>query len=184
MPRLLAAGLVAVIANTASAVSFDLRFSNDAFFDTNTTQGQQARAAVTAAANFFALRLNDNLGAITPGGVNSWTATYTDPSTGGAGSAMNLTVAAGQLVVFIGARDLGGSTLGEGGPGGFSASGTSAFLSSVSTRGQGVTQGAGATDFGPWGGVAGVRQCGHDLDIRSHGLGRGRHFRPVLGRAS
>ena len=68
------------------------------------------------------------------------------------------------LLVYVGARDLGGDTLGLAGPGGFSASGTSTFLDTLITRGEGSrddvrnpTTGPNAgdptaIDFAPWGG--------------------------------
>lgn len=48
---------------------------------------------------------------------------------------------------------IAGSTLGIGGPGGFSAGGTAAFLNTVRARGQsGALLANDPTDFGPWGG--------------------------------
>lgn len=57
-------------------------------------------------------------------------------------------------MVFVGAYNLESSTLGQGGPGGFSGSGSSAFLDNASSRGKPGALGAptSQTDFGPRGG--------------------------------
>jgi hypothetical protein len=88
--------------------------------------GLQAREAMNAAAGFFEGKLKDDIDPIVESGFNSWTATFFHPSTGASGSAPGLSVAADTLVlvIFVGARDLGGttsggSTLGEAGPGAF-----------------------------------------------------------------
>src|SRR5204862_7594651 len=61
---------------------------------------------------------------------------------------------ANTLVIYVGGRsDLGGSELGQGGPGGFSASGSSTFVNNVGSRGQSGTTGTTPTDFAPRGGA-------------------------------
>jgi hypothetical protein len=94
-------------------------------------------------------RLADTLDAITPGGGNSWSANFSNPSTGTSASVANLNVPANTLIIYVGAHDLGLSTLGLGGVGGFSASGSAGWGNTVSTRGE---AGAPGSEFGPWGG--------------------------------
>lgn len=144
---LLAVGL----AGPASAVSITVDYSLDTsgFFDTGTANGLAARARLGEAATFFSNLLTDTLDAITPGGLNTWTNTFTNPSTGAAGSMTDITLGQDELLLYAGARSIPGTTLGIGGFGGFSASGFAPFLNSVSTRGQ---TGVGTTDFAPWGG--------------------------------
>jgi hypothetical protein len=94
----------------------------------------------------------DALEAIAPGGGQSWTARFTDPGTGLSASLDDLFVPADSIVVFAGARDLGGTTLGRSAPGTASTIGAAGWSANVQLRGQ---VGAGApvpTDFGPWGG--------------------------------
>ena len=67
-------------------------------------------------------------------------------------------MAANTILVYVGASNLGSTTLGVGAPGGFAASGTQAFVDNASSRGQAgalVTPPTRATDFGPWGGALG-----------------------------
>ncbi len=130
----------------AVTLSFDYSLDTNNFFadSTRKTLLESAGAQLTQ-------RLNDSLNAITVSGGNTWTASFNHPATGVQTSKVDLSVPADTLIVFAGGRNLG-STLGIGGPGGFSASGTQAFLTNVQTRGE---TGAGATpktDFGPWGG--------------------------------
>lgn len=146
--RVLVAAALLAIAQGAPAliVTFNYDFDSLDFFDPGTADGLAARAALEEAGDFFESRLSDNLSEIAPGGFNTWTAGFTHPGTGVAASVLDLEVAAEQIIIYAGARDLGGSTLGIVGPGSFSVAGTQAFVDIVSARGQG------AVDFGPWGG--------------------------------
>jgi hypothetical protein len=137
-------------ARAASALTISLDYS----LDTNGFFGSAAaRDALERAVDYYEA-FTDTLSAITPGGVNSWNANFTHPGTGVVHSIADLSVAADEIIVFAGGRSLGGS-LGVGGPGGFSASGTASFLDSVVGRSQPGALGppAGRTDFGPWGGA-------------------------------
>jgi len=144
----LAAALLAAGARDAAALSvtLDYTFDSGGFFD-----DPDARTAMEAAAGFFE-GFADSLDAISPGGVDTWDALFSDPATGNTLSLTDLPVAADEVIVFAGARDLPGSALGVGGPGGFSATGTQEFLEAVVTRGQAGVLDSPATDFGPWGG--------------------------------
>lgn len=154
--------LLAVFAPPAGAITIQFDFSTDSsgFFGVGNpgglSAGQAARDALLAAGSYYESLLGDSLAAITPGGPNSWEARYYHPATGILTSASNLSIPADTLRVFVGARELGGSTLAQAGPGGFSASGTSSWLNLVATRGEGDTQSPGAVDFGPWGGSLAV----------------------------
>ena len=128
-------------------VRFDYSMDTNNFFDT-----QAKKDLLQSIADGIVAHFTDNLTAITPGGGNSWSQVINHPATGSTVMVSNPSVLANEIVIYAGGRDLPGSTLGIGGPGGFSGSGTQVFLDNITQRGQGTTQGAGATDFGPWGG--------------------------------
>ncbi len=114
----------------------------------------QAVAALDQAAAYFEAFLDD-LDAITPGGGNSWTASFTNPGTGSAASVVDLGVLQDEVYIFAGSRSIPGSTLGIGGPGGFSfSSATLPFATAIQSRGEFAfgTPPASRTDFGMWGG--------------------------------
>lgn len=151
------AGVVLLGATVYPGVSaaFDIQF--DYSFDTNGFFNDTARQDVlNAAAGFFETHITDDLLAITPDGTtNIFDAQIAHPATGAGHWVNNLSVAADTLVVFVGARDLAGNTLGVGGPGGFAVSGFTSFVDAARTRGEGTlddVQGATATEFAPWGG--------------------------------
>jgi hypothetical protein len=143
-----ATGFALASASPASALSFvfDYTYDSSGFF------AQQARKdTLQAAAGFFEARITDQLSAITPGGSNTWTTSVFNPGGGSNISVSNLTIAADTLLIYAGGYDLGGSTLGLGGPGGYSAGGSPTFFDSI-TRGQTNASGTSATDVGIWGG--------------------------------
>lgn len=83
--------------------------------------------------------------------INTWTATFSHPSIDGVTqSEPDLTVAEDTLKIYVGAKDL--SSLGLGGPGGFSTSGLTDFGKKVKARGQTGALASSPTDFGRWGG--------------------------------
>lgn len=134
-------------------ITFDFDYSIDQanfnFFNPATQAGQDARAALNAAAQVYQDRLLDTPSAITPGGVNTWTTDFPNPATGQAHWAIsNLNIPTGTLKVYVAGRDLGGA-IGLGGPGGFTGNGDDAFKSALLYRGQSSNQ----TDFAPWGGA-------------------------------
>ena len=159
-PAFVAASLLAMTqAVSAVTITFDYTFDTMNFFDLGDPLGADRRTALETAGAFFESRLSDNLSAITPGGNDTWTAGFTNPGTGFSASVSNRTLALGEILIFAGARDLGGSILGKAGPGGFSTGllASPAFVEAVSTRGQGLVSTPDppppvATDFGPWGG--------------------------------
>ena len=111
------------------------------------------RAVLQQAADAITLQFNDQLSAIAPGGGNSWTAQFDNPSTGNSTTVNNLPVGQNQVVIFAGARNLGGP-LGIGGysAGAVAVTGTSAFRNAIQSRGQGNIFSQNATDFATWGG--------------------------------
>ncbi|MBM79461.1 MAG: hypothetical protein CMJ78_02560 [Planctomycetaceae bacterium] len=125
---------------------FDYSRDSNGFFDQ-----QERREALDFAGNMLASRLNDSLLSINPGGSNNWEARFSNPSTGLSDKEINLNVPADTIYVFAGARNLS-SAIATAGPGGFSASGTQAWLDRVNVRGQLGELATPPTDFGPWGG--------------------------------
>jgi len=129
-----------------ASITVDYSFDTQGFFD-----DPAARAALDAVAAEISSTLGDSLEAIVPSGSNSWTQRFSHPGTGVSGDFVsNPTVAADEIVVYAGGRSLGSSVLGEGGPGGFSASGNQAWFDTIRQRGE--TGVANDTDFAPWGG--------------------------------
>ncbi|MDA1055188.1 MAG: dockerin type I domain-containing protein [Planctomycetota bacterium] len=125
----------------------DYSFDTNNFFDT-----QVKKDLLQLAVDTILSQLGDDLAEIMPSGQNTWMAEFADPGTGDSQTITDLQVAADEIVIFAGGRDLGGS-LGIGGTGGFSVSCVDPlFCDTVSTRGEsGVTE-ANSLDFGPWGG--------------------------------
>ena len=132
---------------SALTIVIDYSYDTNHFFDT-----QEKRDLFQSAANEYAARIVDDLTAIKPSGSNTWSAQFTNPATGESISVSNLVVAADTIIVYAGGRDLGGDTLGVGGPGGYNAQGTKSWLATVDRRGQSGAAGNNPTDFGPWGG--------------------------------
>jgi hypothetical protein len=131
-------------------IVFDYRYDTNGFFTSN----PNAKVDLEAAGQFFDSLLTDSLSAITPTGSNTWSAVFTNPATGSSTSVDNLSIAANEILIFVGGASLTGSTLGEGGPGGYSDSGTQTWLNTIAGRGQAGALAASPTDYGPWGGMA------------------------------
>ncbi|RMF83954.1 MAG: peptidase M10A and M12B matrixin and adamalysin [Nitrospirae bacterium] len=144
----LAAGLLAATPAAAFTIQFDYGYDTGGFFSSH----PNAQTDLQAAGHYFETRITDTLSAITSGGPNHFTASFTDPATGNPTSISDYSVPADTLVVFVGGQNLGGSALGQGGPGGFSVSGTQSFVDAAAYRGQAGAAASPPTDFGPWGG--------------------------------
>jgi hypothetical protein len=142
----LAAALLAFSAPSAAAIDliFDYTYDTNNFFDTPTRKN-----ILETAGAFFESRIHDNLGAITSGDGNSFNINFSDPADGSTENIGGFSVAENELWIFAGGRAIPGSTLGIGGPGGYSASGTGAFIDSLDRGQAGV---ASNNDFAPWGG--------------------------------
>ncbi|MCA9248719.1 MAG: hypothetical protein KDA42_16450, partial [Planctomycetales bacterium] len=146
MRRLLAA-------DSLLQVTIDYRYDTNDFFNS-----QEKRDRLQEAADLIAGQLGDDLAAIVPGEVqgitNRWTASFFHPALGSETTFPDLVVDENELIIFAGGRNLGGSLRGLGGRGGFTVSGTQEFVDLVETRGeQGVTDGATANEYAPWGGA-------------------------------
>lgn len=153
-PALFGALLIPFIAigQPASAnvdIRFDYRYDSSGFF---TGANSSRQNILDAAGSVFETRFQDSLTAITSSGSNRFDASFFRPDNGSNTRISNYSVAADEIVVFVGARNLGG-TLAVGGPGGFSSSGDTNFLSNASSRGQAGALLPVQTDFGRWGGA-------------------------------
>lgn len=132
-------------------VQFDYRYDSSGFF---TGANSSRQNLLNAAASVFETRFKDSLTAIAPSGSNSFDARFFQPDTGSTTQIPGLSIGADQIVVFVGAYNLG-SKLAVGGPGGFSFPGipTPGFVENASGRGEAGALGPVKTDFGPWGGA-------------------------------
>lgn len=149
-PLLLGALLVS---HQAAFANIDIVF--DYQYDTTSYFSSAQRNILDAAANVFESRLTDNLSGFTSSVSDQFTANFFNPSTGLDISKPDFRVDANQIIVFVGAYNLGDMTLGEGGPGGYEVSAsTQAFFDNSTSRGQSGALGTPSTqtDFGPWGG--------------------------------
>lgn len=177
-PRLLvaqAAMLAVLLALPASAttVTIDYRYDTNGFFSTSTANGQKARAAVNAAADFFSQIISDSLSGISvPPAGNIWRQIITHPGTGEsnytissassfaqesatgwtpANEYRNISVPSNQIVIYAGATNLG--SLGIGGTG-YASYGTSSFNSNVAQRGKP------SSEYSTWGGYVSFDNSG------------------------
>jgi len=130
-------------------IVFDYTYDTGNFF-----APQERRDTLDAAAAVFEARILDDLTAIVPGGQDTWSAVFANPSTGSQVSVSNLTIPADTIIVYVGAQNLTAG-LGLGGPGGFSALSSPEFLDNLRTRGEtGVDPNStNDTDFSLWGGT-------------------------------
>ncbi len=126
---------------------FDYSLDTGQFFNT-----PEKKAILQAAADMVFTRFSDTLAAITPSGNNRWEAVFLDPSTGASVRRSIGNVAANELVIFVGSRNLPGNAIAVAGSGGSSWIGTPAWGQSVVGRGQAGVASNIPTDFGPWGG--------------------------------
>ncbi len=131
------------------SIRFDYSLDASGFFAT-----QERRNSLQFAANSIISKFSDQLTAIRPTGIDQWTATFLNPSTGAEDTRNNLVIPANEILIFAGARALSADELGRGEKGGFSATSNSqAFIDTVIARGQTGALLSTATDFGPWGGT-------------------------------
>ena len=156
------------LAPHAGAISIQIDYSYDTLGFFGTSQNPTpARTTLEFAARAFT-PFTDTLSAIQPGGGNSWTARFIDPSTNTFNNVPNLSVPQDTLVVYAIARDLAGAALGQASPGNylFNGSPTANFSSAVTNRGQGDQ----SLDFAPWGGVIAI-------DVQNNsGVARNWHY--------
>lgn len=137
--------------------SFSAKANIDIVFDYTYDTGRyftdSRKSVLDSAAFVFESRFEDTLSAITSAGSNQFDAVFFNPSNGANTTITSYSVATDQIVVFVGAYDLGNGTLGQGGSGGYQVSATTqAFVDTVKARGELGALNAPYTDFGPWGG--------------------------------
>ncbi|QDT69953.1 hypothetical protein MalM25_28970 [Planctomycetes bacterium MalM25] len=173
---ILLAALTAAAPAAAVNVVIDYTYA-PSFFSESTTNGQQARAAVEAAADYFTEILDDDFVSMQKpddyissanGGADvsyswNWESFFTNPTTGLETSFNNPTYAEDEYRIYVGARSLSGSTLGRGGPGGYRSSGGGSYyfqwqLDEINQIGEEFemlldNRSQGAGDFGRWGGA-------------------------------
>jgi len=127
--------------NIAIDYSLDLRANGGSgFFEDHA----DAKVAINQVAQEMGQRISANLSAITPGGGNSWTASFYNPENGQQIAISNLNIAANTINVYVGGRAMSGGEAGQGGSGGYGYSGSGFWGSTVATRGW--------SGFSPWGG--------------------------------
>jgi Ca2+-binding RTX toxin-like protein len=126
-------------------IQFDYSLDANHFFSDPTRQ-----QILELAGQMLGSRLGDHLQAIVPSGSNTWSLSATNPSGASTFTMTDVTIPANTLIVFVGARMM--NSLGVGGPGGYSSSGSQAWLDLVESRGQAGTLNNPSTDFSPWGG--------------------------------
>ena len=132
-------------------IVFDYSYDSSGYF---TGANSSRQSLLDSAASVFETRLGDTLSAISSSGSNHFDVNFFNPSSNSSSTINNYSVAENQIVVFVGAYNLGAGTLGQGGPGGFVAGGSTAFRDNAASRGEPGALGApsGQTDFAPWGG--------------------------------
>ena len=113
------------------SIQFDYSLDSAGFF---TDAGR--RGALEAAANSITSRLADSLSGIAPSGTNTWLLAGYHPETGEVYQVDNAVVPTDRIIVYVGARDLPGTTLAVSGPNGWSANGDSTWYDTVHKRGQ------------------------------------------------
>lgn len=128
-------------------IQFDYTYDTGGFF-TGTNSARQSY--LEAAAGYVTGFLNvQQLSAVTSTGSNQLSTIFTNPGTGSTVTLSGQSVASNTLLVYAGGRDLGGSTLGQGGSGGFGWSGT--FTFGRQATGRSTATGTGLPAL-PWGG--------------------------------
>ena len=128
-PMICRAGLFSLLLTAPVSGGIILDFTHGSFFDDSTSIRTMARNALEAAVADINAAIDFNLGAITvdetvgmDGGfqtTHDFDYTYTNPSTGASETITDTgTFAADEVRIFVGMRNLTGTTLGQGGPGG------------------------------------------------------------------
>lgn len=128
----------------AFSFQFNYAYDTSGFF-----ASQSRRDVLEAAGQSLANRIGDTFSAVTPAGGNTWSVNLINPSSGSHTTISNPSIPGDRLIVYVGSRDLGGSTLGQGGPSGWSASGTTDWLKTVRGRGNAGATASPRTDFAP-----------------------------------
>lgn len=130
-------------------IVFDYRYDSSGFFT------DDKRAVLDQVAQVFSLNLTDTLNAISPSGDNIFNARFFDPQDplNNILLLQDFSVGADEVRIFVGSQAFSGQTLGVGGPGFQSVSGSAAFVDNALSRGEAGALQASPTDFAPWGGT-------------------------------
>lgn len=154
MKKFLLLSLIALQPAYAITIQIDYTYDTTNFFNT-----QAKKDAIEGVARFYGNLLTDSLLRIDPAQNpgNTWTTNFFHPATGALVTLTNPVIPADTIIVYVGARDLGGSVRGQGGPGGLGGSGFTPWFNLIRGRGNpgAVYSNANAalrTDFAPWGG--------------------------------
>jgi hypothetical protein len=152
MNRFLLLSLALAPSLPAITIQIDYTYDTSNFFNT-----PEKKAAMEAVADFYGNLISDTLLPINqadfPGSV--WTARPSHPGTGAIIEIPALIVPADTIIVYVGARVLGGNTRGVGGPGGWSGGGSGSWFKRLDGRGNPGAEDVNPslhTDFAPWGG--------------------------------
>jgi hypothetical protein len=136
---------------SAIEIQIDYTYDTNDFF--HPTNHPERRVALEAAAAFFEEMINDSLPVIDnsdfPG--STWTAAFLHPTSGDSTGVTDLVVPEDTIIIYVGARELGGDTAGLA-TSGYGYSGSLAWEALILARGQSGALDTPATDFGPWGG--------------------------------
>ena len=116
----------------AVVVQLDYTYDSSGFFN-----DPSHRAVLQQAVNDVAGHIDASLPALVAGPGNTWSETFYSPGTGQQATIANPIVSANTLVVYVGGRGIGGNEAGFGGSGGYSGSGSQAWLNTLSARGPG-----------------------------------------------
>ena len=140
-----------------------LLFQFDYSYDTSGFFTDSRRAVLETAASYLEARIEDNLAAIpASSGQQTWKPVFNNPATGSQLQLTGISIPSQTLVIYAGARDIGGGTLAQA----TAATSVTAFggasgdpwRATVFGRGQSgvdiypTIEPNTSTDFGPWGG--------------------------------
>lgn len=129
-------------------IVFNYQYDSTGFFAAH----PDAVARLDQAAALFSV-FAEKLDAVAPGLGNTWEEQFDNPTTGQLVSVSNPVVATNTIVIYVGASNsLQTLELGQGAPGGWTATGSESWLADVEARGQAGALLGHPTDFGPWGG--------------------------------
>jgi hypothetical protein len=140
-----------------------LIFQFDYSYDTSGFFTDSRKAVLETAASYLEARIEDNLAAIpASSGQQTWKPVFNNPSTGSQVQLTGVSIPSQTMVIYAGARDIGGGTLAQATAAtsvtAFSGASGDPWRSTVFGRGQtGVdiyptVEPNTSTDFGPWGG--------------------------------
>ncbi len=131
-------------------ITFNYDFDTEGFFSGE--EGSTRRATLEKAASFYENFFTDSLLAISSGSeFNTWTVIFSNPATGNQQSIQDLSIPEDTIIIYVGGQDLD-VALAQGGPGGYSASGSSDFLELLKGRGQAGALTDPTMDYSLWGG--------------------------------